>query len=42
MVSIFLDKYQVKGKALYPPQNKNQTFFIDDINMPRPDKYGTQ
>eukprot|EP01065_Artemidia_motanka_P042621 TRINITY_DN5751_c0_g1_i1.p1 TRINITY_DN5751_c0_g1~~TRINITY_DN5751_c0_g1_i1.p1 ORF type:complete len:2793 (+),score=1080.74 TRINITY_DN5751_c0_g1_i1:401-8380(+) len=30
------------GRVWHPPRRKQLVFFIDDINMPSPDKYGTQ
>eukprot|EP01059_Diplonema_ambulator_P034998 TRINITY_DN8108_c0_g1_i3.p1 TRINITY_DN8108_c0_g1~~TRINITY_DN8108_c0_g1_i3.p1 ORF type:complete len:4672 (+),score=1974.47 TRINITY_DN8108_c0_g1_i3:105-14120(+) len=30
------------GRKWHPPARKQLMFFIDDINMPLPDKYGTQ
>ncbi len=35
-----LDKRQ--GKTYGPPPNKQMIFFMDDLNMPEVDKYGTQ
>eukprot|EP00755_Sulcionema_specki_P037494 Sspe_Gene.22958::Locus_8839_Transcript_1_1_Confidence_1.000_Length_2434::g.22958::m.22958/K10408/DNAH; dynein heavy chain, axonemal len=30
------------GRLWHPPARKKLVFFVDDINMPSPDKYGTQ
>ena len=40
--SIFLEKYTQKGKELFPKNNKKMIFFIDDLNMPKLDLYGSQ
>lgn len=38
----FFDKYTQKGKDLCPTSGKRMILFIDDINMPKLDKYGAQ
>ena len=44
MTDVFLDKdkfVRIKRDLLGPPPKKFNIMFIDDINMPLPDKYGS-
>ena len=38
----FFDKYVQKGKDLCPASGRRMILFIDDINMPKLDRYGAQ
>eukprot|EP01060_Flectonema_neradi_P007523 TRINITY_DN15258_c0_g1_i3.p1 TRINITY_DN15258_c0_g1~~TRINITY_DN15258_c0_g1_i3.p1 ORF type:complete len:3484 (+),score=722.64 TRINITY_DN15258_c0_g1_i3:1919-12370(+) len=35
-------KLERGGRIWHPPGRRNLVFFIEDLNMPRPDQYGTQ
>jgi len=42
IMDLLYDKLMQRGRDLGPPSGKKMVFFVDDINMPKLDTYGSQ